>query len=56
MEPPTVEVHDGLAGPRGFGQAPPSRNTSNTVSLAFIRLYLSVAFFAIPIGVWRRFG
>jgi hypothetical protein len=27
-----MDVHDGLTGPRGFGSAPPSRNTSNTPS------------------------
>jgi hypothetical protein len=27
-----VDVHDSLTGPRGFGSAPPSRNTSNTPS------------------------
>src|SRR5476649_1488247 len=33
VEPSAMDVHDGLAGPRVFGPAPPSRNTSNTVSL-----------------------
>jgi hypothetical protein len=33
VEPPAMDVHDGLTGPRGFGSAPPSRNASNTVSL-----------------------
>jgi hypothetical protein len=27
-----MDVHDGLTGPRGFGSAPPSRNSSNTPS------------------------
>jgi hypothetical protein len=32
VEPPAMDVHDGLTEPRCFGSAPPSRNTSNAPS------------------------